>query len=208
MTARLLRPFNIDVAHKPTHKLRSYFVKHKDKTQTTQNNNAIYMIPCKNCPQQYIGQTSKKIETRLTEHKNAINRRDLLSLPAKHTYDNGHTFNWTETKLLGRATTRHAREFKEAWHSIDKNTMNRHIDIPTVYLQLKQSENLTTSSLHTQSSSSDINSAHATQDTPGSMATHSTTSNQPHAPPDQSIRRSRRIQQLNKQREYLNSKTV
>ena len=113
-----------------------------------------------------------------------------------------------KTKLLGRATTRHARELKEAWHSIDKNTINRHIDIPTVYLQLKQSDNLTTSSLHIQSSSSDINSAHATQDTPGSMATHSTTSNQPHAPPDQPIRRSRRLQQLNKQREYLNSKTV
>ena len=31
MTARLLRPFNIDVAHKPAHKLRSYFTKHKDK---------------------------------------------------------------------------------------------------------------------------------------------------------------------------------
>ena len=32
MTARLLRPFNMDVAHKPSHKLRSYFTKHKDKT--------------------------------------------------------------------------------------------------------------------------------------------------------------------------------
>ncbi len=99
MTARLLRPFSINVAHKPTHKLRSYFTKHKDKTTTTETKNAIYMIPCRGCPQRYIGQTSKKIETRITEHKNAIKRHDLRSLPAAHTYDNCHTFNWTETQL-------------------------------------------------------------------------------------------------------------
>ncbi len=80
MTARLLRQYNISVAHKPMYKLRSYFTKHKDKTDTTQARNAIYMIPCKNCPQpQYIGQTSKKIETRITEHRNAIKRHDLRS---------------------------------------------------------------------------------------------------------------------------------
>ena len=54
MTARLLRPFNIDVAHKLTHKLRSYFTKHKDKTTSKETNNAIYMITCRDCPQRYI----------------------------------------------------------------------------------------------------------------------------------------------------------
>ena len=94
------------------------------------------MIPCGDCSQRYIGQTSKKIATRITEHKNAIKRHDLKSLPATHTYDNCHTFNWAKTQLLGRAPTKYAREFKEAWHSTD-DTINRHIDIPTVYLQLK-----------------------------------------------------------------------
>jgi hypothetical protein len=35
--------------------------------------------------------------------------------------------------------TKHAREFEEAWHSLDKQTFNRHIDFPTIYLQLKRS---------------------------------------------------------------------
>ena len=213
MTARLLRQFNIDVAHKPTHKLRSYFTKHKDKTQTTQTSNAIYIIPCNNCSRQYIGQTSKKIETRLTEHKNAINRRDLLSLPATHTYDNGHTFNWTETKLLGRANTKHAREFKEAWYSTDRNTINRYVDIPTVYLQLKYSHstnNSTTSSQPVQSTSSvDINnSTHITQETESSMATHPHTTNEVTASSNAPIRRSSRIQERNKQHELLNPKSL
>ena len=95
------------------------------------------MISCGDCSQRYIGQTSKKIATRITEHKNAIKRHDLRSLPTAHTYDNCHTFNWAKTHLLGRAQTKYAREFKEVWDSTDDGTINRHIDIRTVYLQLK-----------------------------------------------------------------------
>ena len=72
------------------------------------------MIPCRDCPQRYIDETSKKIETRITEHKNAIKRHDLRSLISTHTYDNCHTFNWIETHLLERAQTKPAREIKEA----------------------------------------------------------------------------------------------
>ena len=92
------------------------------------------MFSCTNCPEKYIGQTSKKILTRLTEHQNAINRHDHNSLPDKHADDNGHKFDWSQTKCLGQATTKHARKFKEAWNSLDKQ-----IDIPLIYLQLKRS---------------------------------------------------------------------
>jgi hypothetical protein len=40
--------------------------------------------------------------------------------------------------------TKHAREFKEAWHIMDNNTINRHVDIPTIYLQLKKTPNAST----------------------------------------------------------------
>ena len=62
---------------------------------------------------------------------------DPKSLSGTHKDDNGHEFDWSQTKLLGQASTRHAREFKEPWYSIDKSTINRHIDIPTIYPQLK-----------------------------------------------------------------------
>ena len=137
IASRLLKQHGIEVAHKPTQKLRTMFTKHKDTTNFLDRSNAIYMFPCNNCDYAYIGETSKKISTRLTEHKNAIRRHDPRSLPAKHTDDTGHKFNWDDAKLLGQSKTRHAREFKEAWYSIDYKTINRHIDIPTAYLQLK-----------------------------------------------------------------------
>ena len=44
------------------------------------------MTPCRDCPQRYIGETSKKIETRITEHKNVIKRYDYKSLYLQHTH--------------------------------------------------------------------------------------------------------------------------
>ena len=84
------------------------------------------MFPCHKCPKQYIGETSKKIGTRQTEHKNAINRHDPRSLPATRIDENGHKFNWSETKILGIATTKRAQEFKEAWYSIDRHNKQTH----------------------------------------------------------------------------------
>ena len=75
-----------------------------------------------------------------------VNTRTHANTHARtHAHNNGHTFNWTETQLLDQAKTKHAREFKEAWHSVDKNTINRYIDIPPVILQLKNSSNLNNS---------------------------------------------------------------
>ena len=73
----------------------------------------MYMFSCKNCPEKYIGQTSTKIQTRQTEHQNAINRHDYNSLPVEHAVDHVQMLDWSQTKCLGQATTKHAREFKE-----------------------------------------------------------------------------------------------
>ncbi len=104
------------------------------------------MFPCKNCPEKYIGQTSKKIQTRLIEHRNAINRHDHSSLHAANTQ--------TRTDINLTGLKRDALDklqpnmpvSKEAWHSMHKITFNRHIDIPTIYSQLKHSRKSSTSS--------------------------------------------------------------
>ena len=137
ITSRILEQHRIKVAHKPTSKLRSIFTTHKDTVDNLEKHNAIYMIPCRDCNNVYIGETSKTINSRLTEHKNAIKRQDSRSLPAAHVQNTDHRFHWANTKVLGQANTRYAREFKEAWHSLDKPAINRHIDIPAAYHQLR-----------------------------------------------------------------------
>ena len=100
------------------------FTKLKDTTDILDKNNAIYMFSCRDCDKLYNEETSKKINTRLTKHKNAIGRHDSRSLPATHADDTGHNIVLTKTSILGQGSTRHAREFKEAWHSIGKTISN------------------------------------------------------------------------------------
>ena len=172
----------------------------------------IYMIPCRDCQQKHLGQPSKKIETRITEYKNAIKRHDLRPITATHTYDNCHTFNWKETHLLGRAQTKHAREFKEAWYSTDDNTINRHIDIPTVYLQLKtvrkvatnNDTNINNTNVKNLPTSATRQSNHCTNpdnEVHSSMTTHPSTTNDAISTSKTPIRRSQRIRNLRQQRE-------
>ena len=98
MTARSVRQHNITVAHRPIYKLATIFTKHKDRTSTTDRRNAIYMFPCHDCAQQYIGEWSKKVETRLTEHRNAIKKHDPRSLPANREDEYEHNFDWSQTR--------------------------------------------------------------------------------------------------------------
>ena len=134
-----------------------------------------------------------------------------VSLWTAHTYDNCHTFNWTETQLLGRAQTKHAREFKEAWYSMDANTINRHIEIPTIYLQLKTIRNNPTNKNNTMANdinfpttllstpttqqSNHFNDVISIDQTHSTTTTHSLTTNQTRLTTEKPIRRSRRIQE-------------
>ena len=130
ITSRILNKLHLKVAHKPTNKLKSAFTKHKDPTDNLDKHNAVYMTPCQDCDNVYIGETSNTIKSRITEHKNAIKREDTRSIPATHAMNNDHRIDWTKTTILDHAETRQAHEFKEAWHSLCNPAINRHIDIP------------------------------------------------------------------------------
>ena len=138
ITSRILNKLHLKVAHKPTNKLKSAFTKHKDPTDNLDQHHAVYMIPYQDCDNVYIGETSKTIKSRITEHKNAIKREDTRSIPATYLMNNDHRFDWNKTTITDHAETRQARKFKEAWHSLRNPGINRHIDIPPAYQKLKE----------------------------------------------------------------------
>jgi hypothetical protein len=56
--------------------------------------------------------------------KNILGLSIRVEINQKELYYNYYTsvilnFNWTHTAILGQAQTKQAREFKEAWHSMD-----------------------------------------------------------------------------------------
>ena len=66
--ARVFRKHNIDVVMKPLNTLRTALAHPKDKTNPEDVCGCVYKIPCKHCDSVYIGETGRKLGTRIGEH--------------------------------------------------------------------------------------------------------------------------------------------
>ena len=74
--SRILQPYNIRVAHKPTTTLRQLLTNVKDKDEHNNGQGAVYKIKCSDCQASYIGETGRNLNTRLTENKRARRNGD------------------------------------------------------------------------------------------------------------------------------------
>ena len=136
MAARLFRPYGIRIAHKPAAYIKSILSKPKDKIQTMDKSNAIYRVLCLDCPKHYNGQTGRRLQTRMKEHKLLIRNRNMNSLIYVHQNATDHKMDVDHPKILAQAKTKHAREFLESWFS-KPNAINRRIAINPVYWTLR-----------------------------------------------------------------------
>nr|VZI04109.1 unnamed protein product [Spirometra erinaceieuropaei] len=108
----------------------------KAPLQLGEPTNVIYRIRCNSCEANYIGETGKRLQTRVAEHMRAVRRMDPLSLVAEHFADAGHTFAFQHAKILGRKNDRIARESIEAWHT-GTTSINRCVALRIAYQALR-----------------------------------------------------------------------
>ncbi|GAA56732.1 hypothetical protein CLF_111426 [Clonorchis sinensis] len=101
--------------------------------------NVVYKIHCGDCDKHYVGQTERKLSTRIHEHKLATKRHGQFSLVSVHEDQDEHKFNWSTVHILAQARTKNEREFIEAWYSTEK-AINKHIEINPVYRPLQTKE--------------------------------------------------------------------
>ena len=80
--SRMLQPYNIRVAHKPTITLRQLLTNVKDKDEPNNRQGAVYK--CSDFQASYIGETGRNLNTRLTEHKRATKNGDANNHIAVH----------------------------------------------------------------------------------------------------------------------------
>jgi len=57
------------------HKLGRIVRAQKDSLSTEYNKNVVYKLVCKNCDTAYVGQTKRKLNTRVAEHRKDINKK-------------------------------------------------------------------------------------------------------------------------------------
>ena len=66
-----MRKHEVSVAMRPYNTLRKALVHPKDKVEN-EKCGVVYKVLCKNCKRVYIGETGRKLGTRLTEHQKDV----------------------------------------------------------------------------------------------------------------------------------------
>ncbi len=135
--AHVLKPYGVGVAHRPAGTIRSRLMRIKDRVDPSKQSSIIFRAHCKDCSSNYTGQTSRKLATRLKEHRSAIRNCNIKApLMAAHCGDTGHDFNLAEAKILSHVSSWTARLFKEAWLS-NENSINKCIELPQAFSVLR-----------------------------------------------------------------------
>ncbi|VDM04080.1 unnamed protein product [Schistocephalus solidus] len=109
-------------------------MKPKDPLPVTEQSAMVYSIPCQDCDAKYVGETGKRLGTRLAENQLEINRKYKLSLVYGHTQQLNHDFAFEKTRVIGRVNEKIARLMLETWSST--GTINRAIDLHLAYQAL------------------------------------------------------------------------
>ena len=124
---RILSPLGIRTCFRPHCTLRQSLVRVKDPTPAPQRTGAVYRIPCGNCPKVYIGQTSRTLKHRLTEHKRALRSGEAAqSAVAEHAMEEDHIIKWEDSEVVDHNHRYRQRCTLEAWHiRTERHKMNR-----------------------------------------------------------------------------------
>ena len=135
--ARILQPYNIRVAHKPTVTLRRLLTNVKDRTSPLDRQGTIYKVNCNDCTATYIGETGRNLNTRLKEHKRATAIGDKTNNIAEHVRQTRHTFDWDSAHCINFSTNWQQRLVLESWYTnFEQRPLNRSQQIPAPYRRL------------------------------------------------------------------------
>ena len=123
ISERLQRAFKsheVTIVHKPVSSLRSQLVHVKDKTGNLKKC-TVYHIHCDQCNKQYVGETSRVLETRIKEHLS----RDSSAVH-EHCQLTGHSVDSSKTKVLSTESNTFKRRIREAIEiRLRKPSLNR-----------------------------------------------------------------------------------
>ena len=118
LSEKLKRAFasaGVNTSFKPLTTLRKVLVSPKDKTTLEKQSGVIYSIKCKDCDSLYIGESGRKLEKRLAEHKSkAASSKSAIREHIERS--KGHNIDWDNVKVLEREPKDFPRKILEAIH--------------------------------------------------------------------------------------------
>ena len=116
---KLRRAFNtagVPTAFKPYRTLWQTLVSPKDKSDKLKQSGTVYELSCLDCESVYIGETGRKLEKRLAEHKSrAAGSKSAVNEHVTRS-NSTHHIDWDNVKVLQKETKDFPRKVLEAIH--------------------------------------------------------------------------------------------
>ena len=130
------RGFSLRVIFKSRRSLRSVLTKVKDILPAEKQSRVVYQIRC-SYGKTYIGETTRRLETRMREHREACCRGMLeRSAVAEHAWKHHHPIKWEDTRELDQARRHKELQLKEALHiqTAAEELLNWDLEVPDCWL--------------------------------------------------------------------------
>lgn len=88
----------------------------------------VYSIPCKDSDAIYIEQTSKKLKSRIYEHKRSCSKDVGVTALVKHSHDHDNLFDFDKVKIVATEPNFYKRFFLEMFHIIKEHEINQSLN--------------------------------------------------------------------------------
>ena len=91
---------------------------------TCSSKNIIYLLGCKKCPQQYIGESERSLRERFVEHRGYVNTRNFSKTTGVHFNEKGHSVSDMEITIVEKIFNQnpHFRKEREKMYIQKFNT--------------------------------------------------------------------------------------
>ncbi|MDA8010421.1 MAG: reverse transcriptase domain-containing protein, partial [Alphaproteobacteria bacterium] len=100
---KVCAPLGVKPVFRPKKTLKKELMQVKNRTPEQKQTGVVYEIPCKDCPEVYVGETKRTLKVRLSEHKQAVKRGDPKNGIAVHVHKTNHCINWDGATVQRRA---------------------------------------------------------------------------------------------------------
>ena len=116
----------------------------KDAVPMGHKTGVIYKVACSGCPKVYIGETKRRLDDRIAEHKEACTNIALHEKSAlgEHKYDSNHEPNWANVQIIDSQEHDQKRRVLETLHIRENDTINRNTgeEIDPIWINVLRSE--------------------------------------------------------------------
>ena len=121
-------------------KMNTFIKTGKDPLLKDDHRGVVYKINCLNCESSYVGQTKRKLKTRIKEHKADIRKSTSEMSISRHQLNEMHELDWDNIRILDTEQSLMKRRISEMIHIKSQTSgINKQSDtegLPDVYLPL------------------------------------------------------------------------